>query len=154
MIPLTTRLFIPLPTVLGSDSSLVHPCVDLRGSPKKLLKFMKQMSPKTCVLDLTPTVLQFECSNKIIPLLTTIVNQSLLTGTFSSCMKAAIFKPLLKKTSLDPNVLWNNLGLFQICPLCPNLLRKLFLTSFFVISVKTIFGTPSSQLITQNTVLR
>ena len=62
------------------------------------------MSPKTCVLDQIPTSLLFECSNEIVPLLNAIVNQSLLTSIFPSCMKAAIVKPLLKKT-LDPNVL-------------------------------------------------
>ena len=62
---------------------------------------------KTCVilLDPIPTSLLFECSNEIVPLLTAIVSQSLLTTIFPSCMKAAILKPLLKKTSLDPNVL-------------------------------------------------
>ena len=70
-----------------------------------MLKFMKQMSPKTCVLDPIPTSLLFECSNEIVPLLTAIVNQSLSMGIFLSCMKAAIVKPLLKKTPLDPNVL-------------------------------------------------
>ena len=39
-----------------------------------VLKFMRQMSPKTCVLDLIPTSLLFKCSNKIVPLLTAIVN--------------------------------------------------------------------------------
>ena len=68
-----------------------------------VLKFMKQMSPKTCVLDPILTSLLFECSNKIVPLLTANVNQSL-----STCMKAAIVKSLLKKTSLDPKVLKNN----------------------------------------------
>ena len=45
-----------------------------------------------------------DCSDKR---LTAIVNQSLSTGIFPSCMKAAIVKPLLKKTSLDSNVLKN-----------------------------------------------
>ena len=35
----------------------------------------------------------------------------------------------------------NTSGLFQICPLCPNSLRNLFLTDFSVISTTTIFGT-------------
>ncbi|WP_419627697.1 hypothetical protein, partial [Thiolapillus sp.] len=66
---------------------------------------MKKMSPKTCVLDPIPTSLLFECSDQVVPLLTTIVNQSLATGIFPSCMKSAVVKPLLKKPSLDPNVL-------------------------------------------------
>ena len=57
-----------------------------------------------------------------------------------------------EKSALDPNVLETIRLISNL--LCPNLLRKLFLTSFFVIWIKTIFGTPSSQFITQNTVLR
>ena len=76
-----------------------------------VVKFIKQMSIKRVilllVLDPIPTSLLFECSNEIVPLLTAIVSQSLLTTIFPSCMKAAILKPLLKKTSLDPNVLKN-----------------------------------------------
>ena len=41
-----------------------------------------------------------------------------------------------------------------ICPLCPNLLRIFFLTNFFVIWIKAIFGAPPSKLIAKNTVLR
>ena len=74
-----------------------------RVTNETVLKFMKQMSPKTCVLDPILMSLLFECSNKIVPLLTANVNQSL-----STCMKAAIVKSLLKKTSLDPKVLKNN----------------------------------------------
>ena len=47
----------------------------------------------------------------------------------------------------------NTSGLFQICPLCQNSLRNLFLTNFSVISTTTIFGTHSNQLIAQNTAL-
>ena len=62
------------------------------------LRCMKKMSPKTCILDPIPTSLLFECSDQVVPLLTTIVNQSLATGIFTSCMKSVVVKPLLKKT--------------------------------------------------------
>ena len=65
--------------------------------------------PRSCllkhVLNPIPTSLLFECSDQVVPLLTTIVNRSLATGIFPSCMKSAVVKPLLKKPSLDPNVL-------------------------------------------------
>ena len=70
-----------------------------------LSSWNKIMSLKTCILDPIPTSLLFECSNEIVPLLTAIVNQSLSTGIFPSCMKAAMVKPLSKKTSLEPDVL-------------------------------------------------
>ena len=102
------------------DSQVVHPpshslrechfsgtplCGFERVTNGTVLKFMKQMSPKTCVLDPIPTSLLFECSNEIVPLLTAIVNQSLSTDIFPSCMKAALVKSFLEKTSLEPNVL-------------------------------------------------
>ena len=55
------------------------------------------MSPITCVLDPIPASLLFECSDQLVPLLTAIVNQSLTTGIFPSCVKSAVVKPLLEK---------------------------------------------------------
>ena len=46
----------------------------------------------------------FECSDEVVPLLTTVVNQSLLPGIFPSYMKSAIDVPLLKKSSLNLNI--------------------------------------------------
>ena len=97
MIPLTSRLFIPLQTVFASGVSPVHPYVDLRVTQEAVLKCVKKMSPKTCALDPIPTSLLFECSDQVVPLLITIVNQSLATGIFPSCIKSAIVKPLLEK---------------------------------------------------------
>ena len=57
------------------------------------------MSPKTCVLDPIPTSLLFECSDQVVPLLTTIVNQSLATGIFSFMYEIGRRKaPFEKKT--------------------------------------------------------
>ena len=61
------------------------------------------MACKTCDLDPIPTSLLFDCSDEIVPALTRVVNQSLLSGTFQTVFKHSIVKPLLKKTSLDPN---------------------------------------------------
>ena len=43
---------------------------------------MKQMCPKTCVLDPIPTTLLFKCSDEIVPLLSAVADQFLLTGIF------------------------------------------------------------------------
>ena len=64
---------------------------------------LKEMACKTCDLDPIPTSLSFDCPDEIVPALTHVVNQSLLSGTFQTVFKHAIVKPLLKKTSLDPN---------------------------------------------------
>ena len=112
------------------------------------------MSPKTCMLDQIPMSFPFECSDEIVPQLSAIVNLSLLTGVFPSGdrYESSHGQIPFEKSALDPNVLETIRLISNL--LCPNLLRKLFLTNFFVIWIKTIFGTPSSQFITQNTVLR
>ena len=95
-----------------------------------VLKCMKQMYPKTCVLDPIPTSLLFECSDQVVSLLTTIVNQSLSTGIFPSCMKSAAVKPLCwgetQKPSLDPNVLKNSRPVSDL-PFVSKLIEKLVL---------------------------
>ena len=61
------------------------------------------MACKTCDLDPIPTSLLFDCSDEIVPALTHVVIQLLLSGTFPTVFKHAIVKPLLKKLSLDLN---------------------------------------------------
>ena len=53
-----------------------------RVTKEPVLKFMKQMCPKTCVLDPIPTTLLSECSDETVPLLSAVANQFLLTGIF------------------------------------------------------------------------
>ena len=54
------------------------------------------MACKTCDLDPIPTSLLFGCSDEIVPVLTHVVNQSVLSGTFPTVFKHAIVKPFLK----------------------------------------------------------
>ena len=67
----------------------------------------KKMAPKSCDLDLIPTSLLFDCFDEIVPALTHVVNELLLSGTFPTVFKCPVVKPLLKKTSLDLNDLKN-----------------------------------------------
>ena len=72
------------------------------------------MACKTWDLDPIPTSRLFDCADEIVPALTHVVNESLLSGTFPTVFKHAIVKPLLKKKkkpSLDPN----NLKKLQTC---------------------------------------
>ncbi|KAK7113027.1 hypothetical protein V1264_012392 [Littorina saxatilis] len=62
-------------------------------------------APKTCALD--PVPLLVECLDELLPVITSIINSSLLSGTFPSTFKQSIVFPLLKKPSLDPNTLKN-----------------------------------------------
>ena len=66
---------------------------------------IRQMSPKTCDLDPIPASLLFECYDETARVLLDIVNDCLSTSSMTDSLKRAIVKHLLKKSSLDPNVL-------------------------------------------------
>ena len=59
------------------------------------------------ILDPIPTWILKEHIDVLLPTITKIVNMSLATSTFPSQFKSAIVKPLLKKSSLDPENLKN-----------------------------------------------
>lgn len=66
------------------------------------------MSSATCELDPIPTkFVKDQCQEALIPSITKIVNESLSTGICPSIFKNALVKPLLKKPSLDTNILKN-----------------------------------------------
>ena len=58
-------------------------------------------------LDPIPTWLVKQCVDQLLPLLTSIINESLTKGEFPNDFKNAIVKPLLKKLSLDKDELKN-----------------------------------------------
>ena len=101
--------------VTNQDSSYTHDnqfygCLFNSFTPiseNSLRKSILQCAPKTCELDAIPTTLLYECLDVILPTLTDVVNHSLLIGEFPLIFKKAIVKPLLKKTSLDPEDLKN-----------------------------------------------
>ena len=62
---------------------------------------------KTCELDPVPMSLLKECIDDLVPHITTIANKSFAEGKFPSSLKTAYIRPLLKKTSLDKEVLKN-----------------------------------------------
>ena len=62
---------------------------------------------KTCELDAFPTPLLLECLDSLLPCITAVFNNSLVSGVFPSVYKSALVKPLLKKMSLDPDDLKN-----------------------------------------------
>ena len=60
-----------------------------------------EMNTKSCELDLVPTKLLKENTDKFIGLLTNIVNTSLESGVFAEEWKLALLHPLIKKVGLD-----------------------------------------------------
>ena len=74
---------------------------------QELRDVIASFKPKSCSLDILPTSLLFDCIDELLPTLLHIVNHSLLSGSFPTQYKHAVVKPILKKPSLDQNVLKN-----------------------------------------------
>ena len=70
-------------------------------------KILKNLSKKTCSLDVVPTWLIIECADSLTPAITSIVNCSLESGEMPVDLKKAIVKHLLKKADLDRECLKN-----------------------------------------------
>ena len=93
-------------------------------------KIILKSKPTTCDLDPIPTPLLTECLNDMLPAITQIMNQSLSTGVVPSSFKHAVVKPLLKKPSLDPNILKNYRPVSNL-PFLSKILEKLVLSQLF-----------------------
>ena len=76
-------------------------------SENTVSKVVNGMKNKSCCLDPLPTWLLKENLDILLPLLTQIINCSIETGRFPSCLKHAIVRPLLKKPVLEKENLLN-----------------------------------------------
>jgi hypothetical protein len=65
------------------------------------------LANKSCELDPLPTKLLKGNMHHVLPIITNIVNKSLLNGEFPENLKTAIVRPLLKKSNLDIDDLSN-----------------------------------------------
>ena len=72
-----------------------------------VFKIINNAPAKTCELDPIPTTLLYENLDVHLPTITNIINTSLTTGIVPPDLKTAIVKPLLKKPSLEKNLLKN-----------------------------------------------
>ena len=70
-------------------------------------EILQKTVPKSCDLDPIPTKLLYENLDVLLPTITNIINTSLASGFVPPHLKTAVVKPLLKKPSLDQNVLKN-----------------------------------------------
>ena len=68
---------------------------------------IKKSPSKSCELDPLPTYLLRLCLDQLLPLITTIINRSLAESKVPQCFKRALVRPLLKKPSLDKEILKN-----------------------------------------------
>jgi hypothetical protein len=76
-------------------------------SEQIVLEIIKNTTPKSCELDPLPTKLLYENLDVMLPVITNIINSSLVSGNVPLEFKTAVVKPLLKKPSLDKNQLKN-----------------------------------------------
>ena len=75
---------------------------------KVAVKRLVVNSPSSsCDQDPIPTWLVKKCVNELAPVLTRIINLSLMNGRFPDSFKHAQVDPLIKKSGLDPEVLTN-----------------------------------------------
>jgi len=70
-------------------------------SQEDLEKLIATGNSKSCILDPIPTTLLKQVLPSLLPILHTIVNKSLQSGQMPSQLKAAIVKPILKKSTDD-----------------------------------------------------
>ena len=91
----------------GDDfSGSFFSCFD--GVDEDYIKNLIMKAPrKHCELDPIPTYLLVKCIDAIVPFITKIVNDSLVSGKVPDSFKTALVKPLLKKSNLDQNMLKN-----------------------------------------------
>ena len=76
-------------------------------SEQELRSVILKSKPTICSVDSIPTSLFLDCLDDLLPTLTQIVNDSLLSGSFPSVFKHAVVKSLLEKPTLDHNNLKN-----------------------------------------------
>ncbi len=73
----------------------------------ELKKLILKSQSKSCELDPLPTWLLKECLDELLPTLTAIINKSLKEAHVPKSFKSSLIRPLIKKPSLDPNILKN-----------------------------------------------
>ena len=82
-------------------------CHHLLATVDEVVKLIKQSATKSCQLDPIPTHLLKENIEAVAPIIFDIVNLSLKNGIFPTEFKKAIVRPLIKKSTLDKNILKN-----------------------------------------------
>jgi hypothetical protein len=73
----------------------------------EVTKLITSSPNKSCDLDPIPTSLVKQEVSSLTSTITTIINESLGSGSFPQCFKSALVTPLLKKPTLDPDELKN-----------------------------------------------
>ena len=104
------RLLITLDrdSICTEETSLcTEPLIDFREcNVKEVVQLIKATS-KTCALDSLPSSVLSQCAYALAPLIINIINMSITQSDIPELLKEAVVHPLLKKPSLDVDVLSN-----------------------------------------------
>ena len=105
---------------VGDDSSCDHGQVPLPLRPvtfeltefdllseDDVQKAISKAPTKSCILDPVPTWFLKQNIHTFVPIITSIINKSLQTGIFPHGSKYSVVTPIIKKPSLDCNILKN-----------------------------------------------
>ena len=76
-------------------------------SQEEVWKIICKSPSKSCTLDPIPTWIIRDAKNELLPTITDIINASLRSSEVPTSMKSAVVTPLLKKATLDPEILKN-----------------------------------------------
>ena len=112
------------PQFLGQPLAAFHPV-----SEATVKDIIRQSSIKTCELDPLPASFFSQCLDTLLPYITTVVNNSLVSGSFPGSFKSAIVRPVLKKPSLDPEN-FGNYRLISNLPFLSKITEKVVLAQF------------------------
>ena len=93
------------------------------ASEDEIRNIIAKSPSKSCILDPIPTWLLKKCGDSVIPLITAIVNMSLMSSQMPSELKKAILIPIIKKIILDPEVL-NNFRPISNLPFISKIIEK------------------------------
>ena len=97
----TFSVLLPLPTC-SSSWSRFDPVTD-----EEIHKIIAKSPTKGCSLDPMPTWMVKGATDELVSSIRDIVNASLTTGIVPESLKTAVISPLLKKPSLDPEIMSN-----------------------------------------------
>jgi hypothetical protein len=97
-----TKLDTGNPVLPEIDNTFAHsPMNKFRLMTQDEIKKILSSMSKSCKLDPLPIWLVKECMDEFLPVITDIINLSLMQGTVPHRLKHAIVKPLLKKVGLE-----------------------------------------------------
>ena len=94
--------------IVLESNAIVHQCAlscFKSATLSDASELLGRMTIKSYALDPVPASVLKQCTSVLLPVMTQIVNQSLNLATFPDCFNLALLNPLLKKPTLDVEVL-------------------------------------------------